>query len=140
MRLTLYRARRTARAPTAADRVVYDLDAGEAHSAGARRGRVLVWELTEDEPAGALLSAEVALDPATEWLLRCDRVDFPPGGVAYRHTHPGPGIRYLLFGSIWRSTRRRASTRTARASRGSSAAPTRCSPRPRRTSRRRSCA
>jgi quercetin dioxygenase-like cupin family protein len=27
-------------------------------------------------------------------------VDFPPGGIAYRHTHPGPGIRCLLFGSI----------------------------------------
>ena len=23
-----------------------------------------------------------------------------PGGIAYRHTHPGPGIRYLLFGAI----------------------------------------
>jgi hypothetical protein len=33
-------------------------------------------------------------------LLRCDRVDFPPGGVAYRHTHPGPGIRCLLHGTI----------------------------------------
>ena len=32
--------------------------------------------------------------------MRCDRVDFEPGGVAYRHTHPGPGIRYLLFGAI----------------------------------------
>jgi quercetin dioxygenase-like cupin family protein len=32
--------------------------------------------------------------------MRCDRVDFPPGGIAYRHTHPGPGIRCLLFGSI----------------------------------------
>jgi hypothetical protein len=27
-------------------------------------------------------------------------VDFPPGGIAYQHTHPGPGIRCLLFGSI----------------------------------------
>ena len=32
--------------------------------------------------------------------MRCDRIDFPPGGVAYTHTHPGPGIRCLLFGSI----------------------------------------
>ena len=23
--------------------------------------------------------------------MRCDRVDFEPGGIAYRHTHPGPG-------------------------------------------------
>jgi hypothetical protein len=42
----------------------------------------------------------VELDDATEWLMRCDRVDFQPGGIAYRHTHPGPGIRYLLFGAI----------------------------------------
>ena len=32
--------------------------------------------------------------------MRCDRVDFEPGGIAYRHVHPGPGIRYLLFGAI----------------------------------------
>jgi quercetin dioxygenase-like cupin family protein len=32
--------------------------------------------------------------------MRHDRVDFPPGGIAYRHTHPGPGIRYLLHGRI----------------------------------------
>jgi quercetin dioxygenase-like cupin family protein len=32
--------------------------------------------------------------------MRCDRVDFPPGGVAHTHVHPGPGIRCLLFGSI----------------------------------------
>ncbi len=32
--------------------------------------------------------------------MRHDRVDFPPGGIAYRHTHPGPGIRYLLHGSL----------------------------------------
>jgi hypothetical protein len=47
-----------------------------------------------------MLSHEVELNRAVEWLMRCDRVDFPPRGVAYRHTHPGPGIRYLLFGSI----------------------------------------
>ena len=60
----------------------------------------LVFELLDAAPPDALLAAEVALDPATEWVLRLDRVDFPPGGVAYRHTHPGPGIRVLLFGSI----------------------------------------
>jgi hypothetical protein len=57
-------------------------------------GQVLHWELLEDAPADALLVAEVALDPNVEWVMRLDRVDFPPGGVAYRHTHPGPGIRY----------------------------------------------
>jgi len=62
-------------------------------------GRALVWELGEEEPPGALLSAEVELGPG-DWLMRCDRVDFEPGGIAYRHTHPGPGIRYLLCGAI----------------------------------------
>jgi hypothetical protein len=75
---------------TGPNRVVHELD----------EGRTLVWELGDDAPPDALLSAEVDLDDATEWLMRCDRVDFQPGGIAYRHVHPGPGIRYLLFGAI----------------------------------------
>jgi hypothetical protein len=63
-------------------------------------GGALLWQLGDEQPPGALLSAAVELDDATEWLMRCDRVDFGPGGIAYRHTHPGPGIRYLLFGAI----------------------------------------
>jgi quercetin dioxygenase-like cupin family protein len=62
-------------------------------------GRSLVWELGDEEPAGALLSREVQLGGG-DWIMRNDRVDFDPGGIAYRHTHPGPGIRYLLFGQI----------------------------------------
>ena len=61
-------------------------------------GTSLVWELVDEAPADALLSTAVAVEDG--WLMRCDRVDFPPGGVAYRHTHPGPGIRYLLHGSL----------------------------------------
>jgi quercetin dioxygenase-like cupin family protein len=83
--------------------IVYDIAANEAHAAPAQvDGRALVWELSgeADAPAGALLSAAVDLDPATEWIMRCDRVDFDPGGIAHRHTHPGPGIRCLLFGRI----------------------------------------
>ena len=63
-------------------------------------GTALHWELLDDAPADAMLADDVVLDPGVEWLMRLDRVDFPPGGVAYRHTHPGPGIRCLLFGSI----------------------------------------
>jgi hypothetical protein len=63
-------------------------------------GTSLNWELLHEPPADALLTAHVELDTSVEWLLRVDRVDFPPGGVAYRHTHPGPGIRYLLCGTI----------------------------------------
>jgi quercetin dioxygenase-like cupin family protein len=78
-------------APTAEPlvRIVHQLD----------DGRSLVWELGDDEPAGTLLSREVQLDDG-DWIMRHDRVDFDPGGIAYRHTHPGPGIRYLLFGQI----------------------------------------
>jgi hypothetical protein len=47
-----------------------------------------------------LNSAKLALDPAGAYLLRCDRVDFPPGGEALLHTHAGGGIRCLLFGAI----------------------------------------
>ena len=47
-----------------------------------------------------LHSATLALDPAREYLLRCDRVDFPPGGEAFLHTHSGGGIRCVLFGAI----------------------------------------
>ena len=35
-----------------------------------------------------------------EAVLRLDQVDFPPGAIAYRHTHPGAGIRYLLDGGL----------------------------------------
>jgi hypothetical protein len=81
------------------NRVVYDVEQNEAHFGVARvAGRALVWELAEGA-GGAVLSAEVEAGPG-EWLVRCDRVDFPPGGIAYRHTHPGPGIRCLLHGSI----------------------------------------
>lgn len=74
------------------DRVVYDVERDEAHFGAARvEGRALVWELTER--------------PAGEWLLRCDRVDFPPGGVAHLHTHPGPGLRVLIRGRIRIDTR-----------------------------------
>jgi quercetin dioxygenase-like cupin family protein len=62
-------------------------------------GRSLVWELGDEEPAGALLSRDVQLEGG-DWIMRHDRVDFEPGGIAYRHVHPGPGIRYLLFGQI----------------------------------------
>ena len=61
-------------------------------------GTHLVWELLDEAPDEALVSGYVAFDDA--WIARLDRVDFPPGGVAYRHVHPGPGIRYLLHGEL----------------------------------------
>ena len=62
-------------------------------------GEHLSFELVDEPAPGALMAHALAL-PAGEYLLRCDRVDFPPGGEAFLHTHQGPGIRVLLFGSI----------------------------------------
>jgi quercetin dioxygenase-like cupin family protein len=61
-------------------------------------GTTLVWELLDEAPSDALVAAEVEIGEG--WIARLDRVDFPPGGVAYRHVHPGPGIRYLLHGEL----------------------------------------
>jgi hypothetical protein len=72
----------------AGNRIVYDLERNEASFGAARvDGPALVWELADDPGPG-------------KWILRCDRVDFPPGGIAYRHVHPGAGIRRILFGEL----------------------------------------
>jgi len=93
------------------NRVVYDVAADEARfGAASVPGRALVFELHEEERAGAVLSAELELGEGTPWIVRCDRVDFPPGGVAHLHTHPGPGIRCLLFGEITIETGGRSAT------------------------------
>ncbi len=44
------------------------------------------------------LGPTIELDPKGRYLMRCDRVDFPLGGVALLHTHQGPGIRCLVQG------------------------------------------
>ena len=41
-----------------------------------------------------------AMPPSRTHILRCDRVSFPKGGIAYTHVHQGPGIRYCLEGRI----------------------------------------
>jgi hypothetical protein len=71
-------------------------------TAGANGATLLRWELTRGAPSGgkpALAQAVELADPGG-YLMRCDRVDFPPGGIAYTHTHRGPGIRCLLAGEI----------------------------------------
>jgi quercetin dioxygenase-like cupin family protein len=66
--------------------VVYDLDAGAAFLGAATvNGPAILWELD---------------DPGPGHVVRCDRLDFPPGGIAYRHVHPGPGIRRILHGEL----------------------------------------
>jgi quercetin dioxygenase-like cupin family protein len=82
-----------------------------AVTAGAAGATLLRWELAAKDaaPAGspgpgvnssATLAQVVELEPPDGHLMRCDRVDFPPGGIAYTHVHRGPGIRCLLTGAI----------------------------------------
>jgi quercetin dioxygenase-like cupin family protein len=89
---------------------------GAWHGAGACRvaagpggATLLRYELVRSGapaaiPAGAtsrrLLEHAIALDPGGEYLMRCDRVDFAPGGVALPHRHQGGGIRCLIAGGI----------------------------------------
>jgi quercetin dioxygenase-like cupin family protein len=47
-----------------------------------------------------LLDHPVDLDPAESYLIRSDRVDFEPGGVALPHRHKGGGIRCLIEGRL----------------------------------------
>jgi len=66
--------------------VVYELSANEAfYGAVTVNGHALLWELD---------------DPGPGHVARCDRIDFPPGGIAYRHVHPGLGIRRMLHGEL----------------------------------------
>lgn len=46
------------------------------------------------------IKATFDLDDRYDWLLRCDTVTFPPGGVAWTHLHQGPGIRITRYGEI----------------------------------------
>ncbi len=102
MRLSLYEFE-TGAETIGGDRVVYDVANDSAYFGAADvEGHALVWQLDEtpEQAEGARLSRRVQLDPYADWVMRCDRIDFPPGGIAYTHTHPGPGIRYLLHGEL----------------------------------------
>jgi quercetin dioxygenase-like cupin family protein len=80
-------------------------------SAGPAGARVLRYELARGNagPGAApgpgvtsrtLLDQPIALDPRAQYLMRCDRVDFDPGGEALPHGHRGGGIRCLIAGRM----------------------------------------
>jgi hypothetical protein len=99
--------------PAGAITVAYDLERGVAASGRAVvAGPSVVWRLDPDDADvdGSLLARTVELDRSMSWILRCDRIDFPLGGIAHRHVHPGPGIRYLLAGEILIETGGRSTT------------------------------
>ena len=69
--------------------------------AGESGARIWRWELTAGGVQGVVkLRAAIPIDEDAEYLMRCDRVDFPLGGIAYTHTHQGPGIRCLYMGEF----------------------------------------
>ena len=39
-------------------------------------------------------------DAGSGWIMRCDSVKFPMGGIAFTHVHQGPGIRVVREGQI----------------------------------------
>ncbi len=72
-------------------------------SAGKEGAEIYRWELRRGADTSGekcTLRSALSLDPSKNYLMRCDRVDFPPGGIAYTHTHQGGGIRCLLYGEI----------------------------------------
>jgi quercetin dioxygenase-like cupin family protein len=84
--------------------------AGECKvTAGSGGATLWRWELirgavaAEDSHAGTtrvLLEHAIDLDQGAEYLMRADRVDFAPGGVALPHRHRGGGIRCLVAGTL----------------------------------------
>ena len=82
-------------------------DGARVAVAGDPGATVLRWELLragddgrDDARSVRLLEHPIELDPGRAWLMRCDRVDFEPGGVAWPHRHQGGGIRCLLTGTL----------------------------------------
>ena len=74
---------------------------GVSLRAGDVGARLWRWELSTGGIASRTkLRAAIPIDDDGEYLMRCDRVDFPLGGIAYTHTHQGPGIRCLYMGEF----------------------------------------
>jgi quercetin dioxygenase-like cupin family protein len=83
------------RAETPARVLRYELRAGPA------TGRPATAAGTAGAAAShTLLEQPITLDPNGAYLLRCDRVDFGPGGEAMPHGHKGGGIRCLIAGEL----------------------------------------
>ena len=99
------RAGRTA--ATLASNSAFHAGAEISVTAGADGARLLRYELVasglatgDNNSSEILLEAALTLDAPGGYLMRCDRVNIPPGAVAHRHTHQGPGIRCLLAGGF----------------------------------------
>lgn len=68
--------------------------------------QIIRFEITPDSNPisapndGNLLLSDTFTINDEDSILRLDRVTFPANAVAYRHTHSGAGVRYLLRGQL----------------------------------------
>jgi hypothetical protein len=93
--------------PVAENQAWHGAEACEV-GAGSSGATVLRYELLRGGvPVGGrpgstrvLLEHEIDLDPRAEYVMRADRVDFAPGGIALPHRHRGGGIRCLIAGAL----------------------------------------
>lgn len=53
-----------------------------------------------DVASTVLLETPITLERSESYLMRCDRVDFAPRGIAPLHRHKGGGIRCLIAGGL----------------------------------------
>jgi len=89
------------------DQAWYGAEACEVCAGGAGatvlRCELIRGSVPVDGPGSAakvLLEHPIDLDPRAEYLMRADRVDFAPGGVALPHRHRGGGVRCLIAGAL----------------------------------------
>lgn len=79
-------------------------DAAMLARGGARlEGAGELWRFSVGAPedrTSLVLSHALARDAALPFVLRLDRVDFPPEAETPRHGHAGPGIRRLVSGRL----------------------------------------
>jgi hypothetical protein len=75
--------------PLEADRAWHGTGAC-AVTSGEHGAELLRWELGGATAEGTpVLEQRMELPAGGRWLMRCDRVDFDPGGVALPHRHRG---------------------------------------------------
>ena len=92
MRLSLYRFD-TGVETIGGNRVVYDLERETRvfrRRYRRRAGARLAARPGRRRGGGRAVSRSCSSTRSAHWVARCDRIDFPLGGMAYRHTHPGP--------------------------------------------------
>lgn len=81
---------------------------GEVEVRAEAPSRIWTWQLGHgpadpDRLSGSEIRIQRALEdlaPNGRYVLRLDRVYFPPGATAFTHVHPGPGIRMVKSGAI----------------------------------------